>query len=392
MLPIPGKRESALAYGQGCGYTGCKHGYKGVTELKKLRFRHLWMLAMGVLIALFHLLAKNRKIMNALAYGTLPLRQALGRLCSHLPVSVAEILCTIGVLAVIAWLGWTVVSVCRRKPRLLVFWRRLSLLIAVAMTLYLLLCILLGASYRADSFQDRSGLRAQPTSVEALYEVTALFTEKLIAAAETVPRGADGQFSVPDEAVFDAATEIYRGAETLFPFLKLADVTPKRAIYSHIMSICNYTGFYFPFTGEAHINIEPPPALMPATIAHEMAHQRGVASELEANFVAVLACTESGNAAYAYSGWLFGWIHLGNALYRYAPETYYELARALPEAVWADLRANDDFWAKYETKAAAVSDKVYDTMLKTYGQELGVQSYGAVVDLLIAWAQQGGFQ
>ena len=347
---------------------------------------------MAALIALFHLLAGKREIMNALAFGTLPLRQALGKLCAHFPVSVAELLCTLGVLAVLAWLVWTVVSVCRLKPRLLTFWRRLSLLLAVALTLYLLLCILLGASYRADSFQDRSGLRAQPASVEALYEVTALFTEKLIESADTVPRGPDGQFSVPEDEVFAAASEIYRGAERLFPILTLKDVTPKRAMYSHVMSIFNYTGFYFPFTGEAHINIEPPLALMAATIAHEMAHQRGVASELEANFVAVLACTESGNAAYAYSGWLFGWLHLGNALYRYAPEAYYELARSLPESVWADLNANDEFWEQYETKAAVVSDKVYDTMLKTYGQELGVRSYGAVVDLLIAWYQTGGFQ
>ena len=36
-----------------------------------------------------------------------------------------------------------------------------------------------------------------------------------------------------------------------------------------------------------------------------------------------------------------------------------------------------------------VSEKVYDTMLKSYGQELGVRSYGAVVDLLIAWYQAG---
>ena len=350
------------------------------------------MTAMLALIALFHLLSRNRKLMNALAFGTLPLRQALGRLCAYSTISVAEILCTLGVLAVLAWLIWTVVSVSRRKPRLRTLWRRLSLLLSVAMTLYLLLCILLGASYRADGFQERSGLRAKPATVEALYDVTALFTEKLTALADSVPRASDGQFAVSEGEIFDAATEIYRGAEAIFPILTLEDVTPKRAVYSHIMSIFGYTGFYFPYTGEAHINVEPPAALLPATVAHEMAHQRGVASEQEANFVAVLACTESGNAAYAYSGWLFGWLHLGNALYRYAPEAYSELARSLPDTVWADLTANNTFWAQYETKAAAVSDKVYDTMLKSYGQELGVQSYGAVVDLLIAWEEAGGFQ
>ena len=30
-------------------------------------------------------------------------------------------------------------------------------------------------------------------------------------------------------------------------------------------------------------------------------------------------------------------------------------------------------------------------MLKSYGQSMGVQSYGAVVDLLLAWYLEGGF-
>ena len=359
--------------------------------MRSLRKRHMLILLSAALIALFHLLSGCKKLMNALAGGTLPLRQGLSRACAFFPFSVAEALCTLGVLALFAWLVWTVVSVARRGPRLLTLWKRLSLLLAVVLVLYLLLCILLGASYRGDSFQDRSGLRPAPQSVETLREVTAFFVEKLSETTSKVPRNGDGCFAVSQEDIFAAATDIYRGAEKRFPFLALRDVTPKKAFYSRLMSRFNYTGFYFPYTGEATLNIDPPDALLPSTIAHEMAHQRGVASEQEANFAAVLACTESGNPAYEYSGWLFGFIHLGNALYRWDADTYFDLASRLPEEVWADLEANRVYWAQFETKAAEVSDKVYDTMLKSYGQSMGVQSYGAVVDLLIAWYMEGGF-
>ena len=216
--------------------------------------------------------------------------------------------------------------------------------------------------------------------------------DKLCETADSVPRDQAGCFALPLEDVFDAAPDIYRGAERIYPFLTLRDARPKPLLFSRLLSQFNYTGFYFPFTGEANINVDVVPCLIPATIAHEMAHQRGVASEQEANFVAVLACAESGNAAYAYSGWLFGFIHLGSALYRYSPDDYFDLAARLPEGVRADLNANNAYWAQFETKAAAVSEKVYDAMLKGYGQTLGVQSYGAVVDLLIAYARQGGFQ
>ena len=359
--------------------------------MKKLRFRHIWLILMIFLTIIYYIFAENRRIMNAVVNVTLPVRQSIARACSHFSFSIAETVCTIGVLLVLAWLVWTVVSVCRKKPRLLIFWKRLSLLLAAVMTVSLFLCIMLGATFKADSFQDRSGLRAEPETVDALYAVTERFTEKLCKTADSVPRDADGQFCVTREAIFADATKIYRGAENVFPFLTLEDVAPKGAMYSHLMSICGWTGFYFPFSGEAHVNIEPPNALLPSTIAHEMAHQRGVAAELEANFVAILACAESGNPVYEYSGWLFGFLHLGNALYDHDPERYYELAGRLPETVWADLRANDEFWAENETKAAEVTEQLYDSMLKGYGHELGLQSYGAVVDLLIAWDKRGGF-
>ncbi len=359
--------------------------------MRKLRKRHVIIFFAAALILLFHLLSGQKKLMNALASGTLPLRQGLSRLCSVFPFSAAEALCTLGVLLLAAWLVWTVVSVARRGPRLLTLWKRLSLLLTVALILYLLLCLLLGASYRADSFQDRSGLRGTPQSVETLGEVTEFFARRLAEAALTVPRNADGTFAVPREEIFGEAVNVYRGAEARFPLLTLKDVRPKEALFSRLMSAFNYTGFYFPYTGEATLNVDPPDNLLPATIAHEMAHQRGVSSEQEANFVAVLACTESGIAAYEYSGWLFGFVHLGNALYSRDPDTYYAAAALLPPEVWADLNANREYWAQFETKAAEVSDKVYDTMLKSYGQSMGVQSYGAVVDLLLAWYLRGGF-
>lgn len=43
------------------------------------------------------------------------------------------------------------------------------------------------------------------------------------------------------------------------------------------MSRINYTGFFFPYTAEANVNVDSPLCMLPSTIAHELAHQRGVA-------------------------------------------------------------------------------------------------------------------
>ena len=71
-----------------------------------------------------------------------------------------------------------------------------------------------------------------------------------------------------------------------------------------MMSYTNFTGFFFPFTAEANVNTDFPPALFASTVAHELSHQRGVAKEQEANFTAVLASLYYGDADYCYSSCL----------------------------------------------------------------------------------------
>ena len=55
----------------------------------------------------------------------------------------------------------------------------------------------------------------------------------------------------------------------------------------------------------------------------------------------------------------------------------------LEETVRADLRANNEYWERFENPVQTVTDTVYEGFLQSYGQELGMRSYGACVDLLV---------
>ena len=57
--------------------------------------------------------------------------------------------------------------------------------------------------------------------------------------------------------------------------LRMKDHTPKAISCSTALSAMDFTGFYFPFTGEANLNVDCPASFLPSTIVHEMAHQRG---------------------------------------------------------------------------------------------------------------------
>ena len=95
--------------------------------------------------------------------------------------------------------------------------------------------------------------------------------------------------------------------------------------------------------------------------------------------------TSCGEAVYAYSGYLMGYIHLSNALYRADPERWREMRQQLAAEVQLDIQYNNAYWQQWESPVDTVSQKVYDAFLKSYGQEDGVQSYGTVVDLLVAY-------
>ena len=56
----------------------------------------------------------------------------------------------------------------------------------------------------------------------------------------------------------------------------------------------------------------------------------------------------------------------------------------VPAAARADFAYNNAYWASWEGPIREVGETVYDNFLRSYGQELGMQSYGACVDLLVA--------
>ena len=80
-----------------------------------------------------------------------------------------------------------------------------------------------------------------------------------------------------------------------------------------------------------------------------------------------------------------GYVHLGNALYRADPDRWQVIRDTLPDTVVADLRQNSAYWGAFEGPVNDAASRVYDSFLKSNGESRGVQSYGTVVDMLMAY-------
>jgi hypothetical protein len=198
--------------------------------------------------------------------------------------------------------------------------------------------------------------------------------------------------SVPLRNTFERAGDGYRAAAAEFAALgDFEPGRPKPVLSSALMSYAGITGIYFPITAEANVNTDITDAEIPFTICHELAHQLGYAREDEANFIAWIACVNSPYEDYRYSGALMALTNTLNALYERDRAAWDRIRGACSPAVNADLNATGRYWQRYEGPVSEISETINDTFLRTNGQTDGVQSYGRMVDLIIAYYRAGGF-
>lgn len=310
-----------------------------------------------------------------------PWKRFFGAVAEPLPFSMAELLCTVlGVWVLVLTVG----TVRRQLAGYGGLGRRLVSLAALGMWIYAGVCGFWGVHYYGTGFGEKSGLVAEPITTSQLAATTLWFAQGANHAGEAVQRNAQNQFEGDSASIMARGPQSFDGLLAEYPFLQGPKRSPKPAAYSWFMSAAGFTGYIFPFLGETTLNLHCPNVYLPVTIAHELAHQRGVAPEQEANFLGVAACLANPDPEYAYSGWLFGYAQLSSALYPVDQEAWQQAWDSLSEGCKADLEQNNNYWAAFESPVMTLMQNNYSGFLQGYGQTLGIASYGACVDLLVA--------
>ena len=160
----------------------------------------------------------------------------------------------------------------------------------------------------------------------------------------------------------------------------------KKTLTEPLMTRMGVSGYFGPFFNEVHVNNYAPPITYPYTLAHEKAHQLGIAGEAECNLYATVICTSSSHSLVRYSGYLQTVSYLLGNLRKISPNRYREITGQIDPRIKADYRAIQEHWQKaLNPTMSAVQDKVYDTYLKTNKQQSGILSYSEMTGLLVAW-------
>ena len=362
-----------------------KERKNGLAALYKLcPFYHGLALASAFVLLLHLLLRRDQALMAKISERYIhPLHERLALVFDELgPWSAAEILIWGFIVLIIAAFASGLVRLLRR-PCLAGAYRLAMLPVSALLFVYAGYSALWGTYYYGDDFAAAGGFETREISVDELETVTEYFAALLNEYGELVQRDGQGLYCVDRVAILDRSNEIYGNTERLHPSLSGPDVRAKGIVSSRLLSYLDFTGFFFPFTGEACVNIDFPPSLFPSTVAHELAHQRGVAKEQDANFAAVLASLESGDLDFCYSACLLAYTHLGNALHDAAYPRWESIYKSLSENVRRDMASNRAYWQQFDTPVQTISNTLHEGLLQSYDQQLGLKSYGACVDMLV---------
>lgn len=330
-----------------------------------------------------------------------------GRLLSPIPFSVGEILILIALiglpLSVILYIVLMIIKKGRRKRVSHIYFKIVAWCVAYVMVTETLNCFIM---YQCSTFASKNGISEDSYTVAQLLDLYEALAKKTNEASSQIQRDENGAFILTAD-LSETAKENLLALSDRYPVLDGFYTNPKPVINSYFMSQQYLMGIYFPFTLEANYNHLMYNSNKPCTVTHELVHTQGIILEDEANFIAFLACSESENAEYRYSGYLSALKYVMNKSFDAVAnmedsykERYNDITYSIDYNIWVDIQGNQDYWESVQEEdegllPSEVVDEIgndfLDANLKFNGVEDGRQSYGRMVDLLLNYYNDKGY-
>lgn len=255
-------------------------------------------------------------------------------------------------------------------------WKRPTIqLINILLILYISFKLVWGLNYSRPSISKTLNIDDKKYSVEELVQLGNFFIDRLNALELKVNNQKVYSFSMlRDQAVLD-----YRHAAKNNPFFNYARPSIKPVLNSWVVSKIGIEGYYNPLSGEANVNQNLMPWVLPFVTCHEMAHQIGVAREDEANLVAYLVGINSSDINFQYS---VNYTMLRYILFEIrfkSPDDYQTMRNRINTKIIALFKVENNSWRKYNGQMSNYMGMAFDKFLKLNNQKRGLKSYQNIV-------------
>lgn len=187
-------------------------------------------------------------------------------------------------------------------------------------------------------------------------------------------RNEDGTIVSPYtfEEINNLLIDEYKKLDTSY----FSEFTPKakKLTFSGIFSELHITGVFFAPSGEANINTDLHPVELPHTMAHEIAHSKGIFREDDANLVAMYVTLTSENEFLRYSSYYHNFSSLLRIYSQTNYEKYLEKYSLLNDDIIKEYRAINKYWNDHNF-LSKVGQFFNDIYLKLNGNSNGVKDY-----------------
>lgn len=332
--------------------------------------------------------------------------ETYGRMTGIFPFSIGEWMIYTAVYLLAVWLIWASVLLVRlciniiRKEELcklkafpcysMILWWIVGI-VSLVMTFH---CFVL---YQVPALGEQSQFFSQKVAERTygkadLAVVRDMVVEQANRLSAEMQRNEKGEVVTELDLAQKARAEMARLGE-MYPRLRGYYPCPKALTASAFFSQQYIMGYYFPFSMEANYNDLMYVVNKPATMCHELSHVKGFLFEDEANFIGYLACVNSEEPIFQYSGYLSVLDYLDRDFYAAVGETEYQNHPAVSIQVKKDtVFLTEEAWEQVEEKAVLdtewVQQSSYDfleTTLHLNGVEDGLESYSRVVELLLRY-------
>lgn len=330
------------------------------------------------------LAAKHFNLLMGMAYpfASKTIVEYMGTLTGKVDFCVWQAVVAVFLVAVVVSFGLTILF----RWNIL---RWLGWVLAPVSITYFLLTLVWGLNAYTRPLSESMKLPAVDYTVSDLKEAALFYRQEADRLADQVRRDANGDMILPElDTLAEIASNSYDNLVWDYSVFAGARGPVKELGWSDRFSAYGVDGVTVGLTGEAAVNLSQYASRIPFNVCHEMAHLLAIAREDEAGFAGFLACSYSDDVAFRYSGYLEAFLYCVDSLYEADQATWRDAWDGASELLLHDVAALNEVAASRDGPTKDKAQAAYNTYLESSGQENGVETYGEVTDLLVAWYQE----
>ena len=259
--------------------------------------------------------------------------------------------------------------------------------------LYFLFHFLWGINYYRIPLYEKIGIEKEYTKEQLI-----ALTQKLITKTNQLQLQIEKDstkkvvFNYSEQKMYEMSPNGYGLMTNQLSKIEYKNESVKSSLYSLPLSYMGFGGYLNPFTNEAQVNYLKPKYTSPLTTCHEMAHQTGIGSESECNFIGFVTAAKNEDLYFQYSAYSFALRYALHNLDMIKEGSSKPYLKKINKGVLKNFEENKIFWKEYQTPINTFFEYFYDNFLKANQQKDGMEGYSKFVGLAIGYEKVVGGQ